>query len=229
MSDIDHPYQFSQGNYENNNFFSECISVINTILLIITVSLGCILYFLAIIDFYNSIKENIIKYNNSIYASLLILFCPLWLKSSDIECDLKKDFSRIYIIIFLLIGLLGLIFSDKSEDKSAFYISNSLLLISDIFLILSYLKIGNEKCQNNNVNCDPFCCFPRYTIIDCNCNCDCGDCGGCCDCGGCGDCGDCGGCGDCGDCGDCVIMWQVYILNKYMIEIDMIHYLLFII
>ena len=188
-------------------------------MLIITVSLGCILYFLAIIDFYNSIKENIIKYNNSIYASLLILFCPLWLKSSDIECDLKKDFSRIYIIIFLLIGLLGLIFSDKSEDKSAFYISNSLLLISDIFLILSYLKIGNEKCQNNNVNCDPFCCFPRYTIIDCNCNCDCGDCGGCCDC---------GGCGDCGDCGDCVIMWQVYILNKYMVEIDMIHYLLFI-
>ena len=197
MSDINHPYQNSQDNYENNNFFpSSCLSIVNQIILIITVSSGCVLYLLAIVDFYNSIKDNIVKYNNSIYASLLILFCPLWLKSCDIECDLKKDFTRVYIIIFILISLIGLIISDKSEDKSEFYICNSLLILSDIFLVLSYLQIGNDVCNRNSGdcgNCDPFCCFPRYTIIDCNCDCNC-------------DCGDCSDCGDCGDCGDCIIM-----------------------
>jgi len=208
MTDINQQYQIPQYNNDNRkNTLSDCFNsclIKNKIVFYITIILGCLLYILAIKDFYNSIIGEKLKYINSIFASLLTIFCPIWLQSPyNISFDLKRDFLRVYFIVFILLCLFGLIISYKSDDKSSFYICNSILLLAGIFLALSYTNI----CKNIERSCDStcngfdqfFCCL-RHTYFVCDCHCDCGDCGNC------GDCGDCGNCGDCGDCGDCIIM-----------------------
>ena len=209
MADINQPYQNAQNNYNNFSFFSECINRIRDLTSIITFSIGSYLYILSFIDFYNSILEINIIYMNSIYASLLTLFCPLWTQSfSDISRDLK-DCSRIKNIMILLLSLLCVLISNnRTSSKFGPLIFDFILILSGLCLALSYFTFGkafigncNKACDECCRNCDDPCfCCPRYMIIDCD-----RDCGSCCDCGNCGDCGNCPDCGDCGDC-DCIIM-----------------------
>ena len=208
MADINQSYQNAQNNYNNFSFLSECIIRIRDLFSIITFFIGFYFYILSFIDFYNSIIGINIIYMNSIYASLLTLFCPIWTQSfSDISRDLK-DCSRIKNIIMLLLWLLCVfISSNRSSGKFVPLTFDFMLIFSGLWLALSYFSFGkafirncDKTCNECCRNCDDPCFFcPRYIIINSE-----SDCGGCCDCGNCGDCGNCPDC-DCGDC-DCIIM-----------------------
>ena len=191
MADINQSYQNSQSLNENylNSCFNEFITVFRVITLVIILFFGFYFYILSFIDFYNSIIGINILYMNSIYATLLTLFCPLWTQPfTDILKDLK-DCYRIQNIFILLLSLIGLIISVKNVgDKFGPLIFNFILLFSGLFLALSYSESGKifiRNCDKNshNCNCDPCCCCPRYAIIECDSD-----------------------CGNCPDCGDCVII-----------------------
>ena len=107
MTDINQQYQIPQYNNDNrkntlSDCFNSCLIIKNKIVFYITIILGCLLYILAIKDFYDSIIGEKLKYINSIFASLLTIFCPIWLQSPyNISFDLKRDFLRVYFYILL--------------------------------------------------------------------------------------------------------------------------------
>ena len=109
-------------------------------------------------------------------------------------------------MILLLCLLCVLISNNRISGKFGPLAFDFMLILSGLWLALSYFTFGktfigncNKACNECCHNCDDPCfCYPRFIIID---NDD--DYGGCCDCGNCPDCGDCGNCPDCGDCGDC--------------------------
>ena len=189
--------------------FIECITRIRYLAGIFTFLVGIFLYMNSFIDFYYLIIGEKIIYINSIYASLFILFSPLWIQPFSVISNDLKDCSRIENIIILLFCLIGVVASNNQTiDKFGPLIFNFILILSGLCLSLSYfgfwktfIRNFNKACNDCCLNCDDLCCCcPRYVTINCDCeifksceNCQCND------------------CPDFPDCdGDCVIMWLNY-------------------
>ena len=191
MADINQPYQnhrkYETDDYDLSYYCNGFLTIIRKMLLFITICVGIYLYILSFIDLYNSYYGAEIIYKNSIFAVLITLFFPLWTKSFDEIKETFKDFNKIITIflIFFFFIFLCLIFS-KTRKKNNILLIIFLLLCSGLLLSLLHF-ISNKKYRRFNNSgscgdCDPFFCFPRYTIIECDCNCDCGDCGDCGEC-----------------------------------------------
>ena len=191
MADINQPYQnhrkYETDDYDLSYYCNGFLTIIRKMLLFITICVGIYLYILSFIDLYNSYYGAEIIYKNSIFAVLITLFFPLWTKSFDEIKETFKDFNKIITIflIFFFFIFLCLIFS-KTRKKNNILLIIILLLCSGLLLSLLHF-ISNKKYRRFNNSgscgdCDPFFCFPRYTIIECDCNCDCGDCGDCGEC-----------------------------------------------
>ena len=192
MADINQPYQnhrkYETDDYDLSYYCNGFLTIIRKMLLFITICVGIYLYILSFIDLYNSYYGTEIIYKNSIFAVLITLFFPLWTKSFDEIKETFKDFNKIisfFLIFFFFFIFLCLIFS-KTRKKNNILLIIFLLLCSGLLLSLLHF-ISNKKFRRFNNSgscgdCDPFFCFPRYTIIECDCNCDCGDCGDCGEC-----------------------------------------------
>ena len=200
MAEISEPYKNQNPQDINDSSISHifnilCI-VIRKVLIIITICIGTYFYILSFHNFCSSINGNNIIYINSIYASLITLFCPIWTQSFDeIISELKKPSKQLNILC-LLIALLCLRFSIKYGNRYAIIIYDFLIILCGLWLAFSYTDYGkqmNKDCEKccNQIQCDISfcleCCFPRYGPPCFDCDCLCGDCPDC-------------------DCGDCLIM-----------------------
>ena len=202
MTDLNQPYQNCQkeniyGDFDLSSYCNGFLIIIRKIFIFITICVGIYLYILSFIDIYNAFYGGDIIYKNAILAVLISLFCPLWTKSLD---DIKADFDDIRKIIdvFIILFLFFCLIFTRSKEKNIILLNIFLLVISGIFLSFFHLMPKQNRFfrnVNNNGSCgdcDPFFCCPRYTIIECDCDCN-------------SDCGNCGDCGDCGDCDECII------------------------
>ena len=93
----------------------------------------------------------------AIFAAIITLFCPLWMNSvSQVIGELNEP-SRKYTFLILMISILGIFTFRMFDVKTLALLFILSLIVSGIWLSLSYYQNGQEslldflkKCFNRN-------------------------------------------------------------------------------
>ena len=122
-------------------------------------------YITAIIYFFSSVFGSDVSYIYALIAAIITLICPLWMNSVSQVFEGLRDPSRRYTFLILLISIIGLFTFRIFDVKSIALIFILVLIISGIWLSLSYYQNGQEslleflkscfgrnKDNNNNIN-----------------------------------------------------------------------------
>ena len=165
MSDSNQPYQSPQENDEVSSCCQNCSASKRKFGFYITLLIGAILYIVAIVNFFGSMFGGDLSYMYAIFACLVTLLCPLWMKSFSQVLSGLSEPSRKFSFIILMISLIGLIVFGVLGIKFFSLISIFVLILSGLWLTLSYYQNGQEtflqyikrcfgrfKGNNNNNN-----------------------------------------------------------------------------
>ena len=119
----------------------------------ITLLIGLILYITAIVNFFGSIFGNDVSYMYALLAALITLLCPLWMNSFSQVISGLREPARKYTVFILLGCLLGLIGSRVFDINSLSLIFILPIILSGIWLSLSYYQNGQETLLEWIKNC----------------------------------------------------------------------------
>ena len=153
------PYQYPQ----ENDDLSLCCKNISAdkrkIGFYITLGIGVILYITAIINFFGSVFGSDISYMYAIFAALITLLCPLWMRSFSQVLSGLNEPSRKLTFLILIVSFIGLLVFRAFDVSSLSLICILALILSGIWLSLSYYQNGQEslldflkRCFGRNKN-----------------------------------------------------------------------------
>ena len=157
MTESNQPYKSPQ----DNDDVSFCCKKLSTnrrkIGFYITLIVGIILYITAIVNFFGSVFGNDVSYMYAIFAAIITLFCPLWMNSVSQVIGGLNEPSRKYTFLILMISILGIFTFRMFDVKTLALLFILSLIVSGIWLSLSYYQNGQEslldflkKCFNRN-------------------------------------------------------------------------------
>ena len=148
MTDSNQPYQIPNDNDQVSFCFQYCSSSKRKLGYYLTLALGAILYIVAIVNFFSSVFGSDLSYMYAIFAALITLLCPLWMKSfSQVISDLKES-SRKITSLALIISFIGLIIFGIFDIKFFKLLFIFGIILSGLWLSLSYYQNGQEKLLN---------------------------------------------------------------------------------
>ena len=139
------PYQSPQENDDLSFCFKKIPADKRKIGFYITLFIGGILYLTAIINFFGSVFGRDISYMYAIAAALITLLCPLWMRSFSQVLSGLNEPSRKMTFLILIASLIGLIVFRAFNTSFLSLISILSLIISGIWLSLSYYQNGQES------------------------------------------------------------------------------------
>ncbi len=166
MSENNQPYKSPQDDDDVPFFCKKLSTNQRKIGFYITLLVGVILYITAIVNFFGSVFGSDISYMYAIIAAVISLLSPLWMNSFTQVLAGLRDPSRKLTFLILLISIVGLFTFRIFPVKALALICIFSLIISGIWLSLSYYKNGQEtllecfkRCfgrmkgeNNNNIN-----------------------------------------------------------------------------
>ena len=148
MTDSNQPYQIPNDNDQVPFCCQNCSSSKRKLGYYITLFIGCLLYIVAIVNFLSSVFGGELSYMYAIFAVLVTLLCPLWMKSfSQILSGLTEP-SRKKSFIGLIISLIGLIIFGNLDIKFLALIFIFGLILFGLWISLSYYQNGQEKIMD---------------------------------------------------------------------------------
>ena len=153
MSEPNQPYQSPQENDDLPPCCKKLSLTTRKLGFYATLVLGTIFYFLAIFKFFSSAFGTDISYMYAILAPLLTLLCPLWMNSFSQVISGLREPARKYTVFILLGCLLGLIGSRVFDINSLSLIFILPIILSGIWLSLSYYQNGQETLLEWIKNC----------------------------------------------------------------------------
>ena len=144
MSDSNQPYQSPKEDDEVPPCCQNCSASKRKIGYYLTLGIGAILYIVSIINFFGSVFGGDLSYMYAIFAVLVTLLCPLWMKSfSQVFSGLREP-SRKLTLIVLVVSFIGLIVFGMLDIKFFALIFIFGLILSGLWLSLSYYQNGQE-------------------------------------------------------------------------------------
>ena len=148
MTDSNQPYQIPNDNDQVPFCCQNCSSSKRKIGYYITLFIGGILYIVAIINFLGSVFGDDLSYMYAIFASLITLLCPLWMNSFSQVLSGLSEPSRKKSFFALIISLIGLIIFGALDIKFLALIFIFGIILSGLWLSLSYYQNGQEKLMD---------------------------------------------------------------------------------
>ena len=166
MSESQQPYRSPQDNDDVSFCFKKLSTTQRKYGFYITLLVGIIFYITAIIYFFSSVFGSDVSYIYALIAAIITLICPLWMNSVSQVFEGLRDPSRRYTFLILLISIIGLFTFRIFDVKSIALVFILVLIISGIWLSLSYYQNGQESLleflkscfgrnkdnNNNNIN-----------------------------------------------------------------------------
>ena len=144
MSDSNQPYESPKDNDEVPVCCQNCSTNKRKIGFYLTLCIGALLYIISIFNFFSSVFGGELSYMYAIFAVLVTLLCHLWMKSfSQILSGLREP-SRIKSLIVLVISLIGTFIFGLWNVKFLALIFIFSLILSGLWLSLSYYQNGQE-------------------------------------------------------------------------------------
>ena len=130
-------------------FCQNCSPTVRKMGYFATFLLGLILFVVGIIDVFGGDVAWIIV------GSLIILFCPLWVKSPK-KClfDFKDILKATSSLIFIILLIVNILCSAMEWGSALQYILGILLAISGVWYFLSFIPGGQKFCAD----CIKGCC-----------------------------------------------------------------------
>ena len=144
MSDSNQPYQSPQENDEVPVFCQNCSAGKRKIGYYLTLGVGAFLYIMAIIHFFGSVFGGNLSYMYAIFACLITLLCPLWMKSFSKVFSGLREPSRKMAFFALIISFIGLIVFGILGVKFFSLLFIFGLILSGLWLSLTYYQKGQE-------------------------------------------------------------------------------------
>ena len=145
MSDSNQPYQSPKEDDEVPPCCQNCSSSKRKIGYYLTLGIGAILYIVSIINFFGSVFGGDLSYMYAIFAVLVTLLCPLWMKSFSQVLSGLTEPTRKKSFFVLIISLIGLIIFGMLDIKFLALLFIFGLILSGLWLSLSYYQNGQEK------------------------------------------------------------------------------------
>jgi len=145
MTDSNQPYQSPQDNDELSFCFQNCSTSKRKLGFYATLFVGVILYIVSIVNFFGSVFGGDISFMYPIFACLITLLCPLWMKSFSQVLSGLREPSRKLSFLVLLISLIGLIIFGNMGTKFLALLFTFTLILSGLWLSLSYYQNGQES------------------------------------------------------------------------------------
>ena len=145
MTDSNLPYQIPNENDQVPFCCQNCSSNKRKLGFYATLCLGAIFYLMAIINFFGSVFGDDFSYMYAVFAVLVTLLCPLWMKSFSQTLSGLREPSRKISFFALIISLIGLIIFGILDIKFFALLFIFGMILSGIWLSLSYYQNGQEK------------------------------------------------------------------------------------
>ena len=139
------PYQSPQDNDEVPLCCQKCSTRMRKLGYYLTLLIGAVLYLVTILNFFSSVFGGELSYMYAVYAALITLLCPLWMKSFSQVLSGLKESSRKSTFISLIISLVGLLLSGYMDKRFLSLIFIFGLIFFGLFLALSYYQNGQES------------------------------------------------------------------------------------
>ncbi len=150
----DQPYESPKDNDEVPFCCQNCSASKRKIGFYLTLALGALFYIISIFNFFGSVFGGELSYMYAIFAALVTLLCPLWMKSFSQLISGLREPSRKRAFIILLISLIGLfIFGLFMDVKFFALIFIFALILSGLWLSLSYYQNGQETLLQYITRC----------------------------------------------------------------------------
>ena len=145
MTDSNQPYQSPQDNDELSFCCQNCSTSKRKLGFYVTLFAGVILYIVSIVNFFGSVFGGDISFMYPIFACLITLLCPLWMKSFSQVLSGLREPSRKLSFLVLLVSLIGLIIFGNMGTKFFALLFTFTLILSGLWLSLSYYQNGQES------------------------------------------------------------------------------------
>ena len=130
-------------------FCQNCSPTVRKMGYFATFLLGLILFVVGIVDVFGGNVAWII------IGSLIILFCPLWIKSpKKCFCEFKDILKTTSAVIYIGLLIANIVIAALGSEGALKYILGVLLAISGIWYFLSFVPNGQKCC----VDCIKGCC-----------------------------------------------------------------------
>ena len=145
MSNVENPEEEDDGGI----FCQGCSPTMRKLGFYLTFILGVILFVVGVIDVFGGNVAWLI------IGSLIMLFCPLWVKSPK-KClfDFKDGFKVTSSLIFIILLVINILCATMGWGDALQYILGILLAISGVWYFLSFIPNGQKTC----VSCLKSCC-----------------------------------------------------------------------
>ena len=145
MTDSNQPYQIPNDNDQVPFCCQNISSSKRKFGYYITLLIGGILYIVAIVNFLGSVFGDDLSFMYAIFACLITLLCPLWMKSFSQVLSGLTEPSRKKSFFALIISLIGLVIFGMLDIKFLALLFIFGLILSGLWLSLSYYQNGQEK------------------------------------------------------------------------------------
>ena len=157
MSESNQPYQSPKENDEVPPCCQNISASKRKFGFYLTLIIGAILYIMAIVNFLGSVFGDDVSYMYAIFAVLITLLCPLWMKSFSQTFSGLREPGRKLSFFALIISFIGLMLFNFFGNKLFRLLFVFGLILSGLWLSLSYYQNGQEtllqcikKCFGRN-------------------------------------------------------------------------------